>query len=260
MPCNRLHQFVYAGTRKYNIYEWYQTILHEITETEQFEEEISMKKKLIALMMMLAMVFCLAACGGNSEPAEEETPEPETQEETSEETAAAPAAPEDIVVDAEAGTVTITAQVNGTFFDQSTMHCVVFKDGGAGDKAMMVEAGGEPWCTDGSHLEDGEFTDGQKVDVSFTWDGQTEPVALADALKTDDGRPDVDMRFSGNQQGNKEAGSGCIACLNSCWAGITSNAAYAFGAIDSGNPHVYLDDSVMPADGTDVTVTFTLQK
>ena len=154
------------------------------------------------------------------------------------------------------------------------MHCVVFKDGGAADGAMMaaycdsqdfynamVEIGGEPWSTGEEHLEDGDFTDGQKVDVSFTWDGQTEPVSLADAVKTDgDGKVDIDMRFSGNQQGNKDAGSGCIACLNSCWAGITSNAAYAFGAIDSGNPKVYLNDAVMPEDGTDVQVTFTLQK
>ena len=172
-----------------------------------------------------------------------------------------------------AGTVTVTAQVNGTFFDQSTMHCVVFKDGGAADGAMMaaycdsqdfynamVQAGGEPWNTTDARLEDGEFTDGQKVNVTLVWDGQDTPVALGDALKTDDGKPDVDIRFSGNQQGNKDAGSGCICCLNSCWAGITSNAAYAFGAIDAGNPHVYLDDSVMPADGTDVQVTFTLVK
>ena len=230
-----------------------------------------MKKKLIALMMMLAMVLCLAACGGgDAEPSI--PPEAEPSEDTEAEEQAPAAAPEDIVVDEEAGTVTITATVNGTFFDQSTMHCVVFKDGGAGDAAMlaaycdsqdfydaMIQAGGTPWNTTDARLEDGEFTDGQKVSVSFTWAGQDTPVPLADAVKTDDGKLEIDQRFSGNQIGNKEAGSGCIACLNSCWAGITSNAAYPFGAIDSGNPHAYLDDSVMPADGTDVQVTFTLE-
>lgn len=228
-----------------------------------------MKKKLIALMMMLAMVFCLAACGGGSaEPAEPEEAEPA---EEAEETAPA-AAPEDIVVDEEAGTVTITATVNGTFFDQSTMHCVVFKDGGAGDAAMlaaycdsqdfydaMIQAGGTPWNTTDARLEDGEFTDGQKVSVSFTWEGQDTPVALADAVKTDDGKLEIDQRFSGNQIGNKEAGSGCIACLNSCWAGVTSNAAYGYNAIDSGEVSAFLNDSVMPADGTDVQITFALK-
>lgn len=229
-----------------------------------------MKKKLIALMMMLAMIFCLAACGGgDAEPAEEPAEEAEMESDAGEPAAA----PEDIIVDEETGTVTVTAQVNGTFFDQSTMHCVVFSDGGAGDKAMMaaycdsqdfydalIQAGGEPWNTTDAKIEDGEFTDGQKVDVTLKWEGQDVPVPLVDALKTDDGKPEIDMRFSGNQANNAEAGSGCIACLNSCWAGITSNAAYGYGAIDAGNPKVYLDDSIMPEDGTDVQVTFTLAK
>lgn len=226
-------------------------------------------KKFLVLLLGIMMMFSFAACGGSgdAEPAADDSKQEETAEET------APAASEDLVVDEEAGTVTVTAQVNGTFFDQSTMHCVVFSDGGAGDAAMMaaycdsqdfydamIKAGGEPWNTTDAKLEDGQFTDGQKVDVSIKWEGQDEPVALADALKTDDGKPEVDMRFSGNQANNAEAGSGCICCLNSCWAGITSNAAYPFGAIDAGNPHVYLDESVMPADGTDVQVTFTIVK
>ena len=226
-------------------------------------------KKFLVLLLGIMMMFSFAACGGSgdAEPAADDSKQEETAEET------APAASEDLVVDEEAGTVTVTAQVNGTFFDQSTMHCVVFSDGGAGDAAMMaaycdsqdfydamIKAGGEPWNTTDAKLEDGQYTDGQKVEVSLTWEGQEEPVALADALKTDDGKPEVDMRFSGNQANNAEAGSGCICCLNSCWAGITSNAAYPFGAIDAGNPHVYLDESVMPADGTDVQVTFTIVK
>ncbi len=230
-----------------------------------------MKKKLIALMLMLVMAFCLAACGG-SEPAEE--PEENAAEATEEQAETAEtAAPEDIIVDKDAGTVTITAQVNGTFFDQPTMHYIVFKDGGVGDKAMMaaycdsqdfydamIEAGGEPWNTTSDKIENGEFTDGQKVNITFTWDGQTEPVEMVDTVRSDEGAFDVDMRFSGNQANNKECGSGCIACLNSCWAGITSNAAYGYDTIDSGSRTVYLNDAVMPEDGTDVQATFTLVK
>ena len=177
-----------------------------------------------------------------------------------------------MVVDAENHTVTITAQLNGTFFDQSTMHYCVWKDGGMGDKCMfaaycsaedfyngMVEAGGEPWNTTTDKIADGEFTDGQKVDVSLTWDGQDTPVAMVDSVKTADGKLDIDMRFSGNLQNNKDCGSGCIACLNSCWAGVTSNASYGFNAIDSGEVTAFLDDSVMPADGTDVHITVALK-
>ena len=123
----------------------------------------------------------------------------------------------------------------------------------------MVEAGGEPWNTTTDKIKKGEFTDGQKVEVTLKWDGQDTAVPMADSIKSADGKLDVDMRFSGNQQNNKDCGSGCIACLNSCWAGITSNAAYGFDAIDSGEVSAFLDDSVMPADGTDVQITFTLK-
>ena len=230
-----------------------------------------MKKRTIILFLTFVLAFCLAACGGSAEPAEESAEEP--QEDAVEETAETPAAaPEDIIVDAENHTVTITAQLNGTFFDQSTMHYCVWKDGGAGDKAMfaaycdsqdfynaMIEAGGEPWNTTTDKIKDGEFTDGQKVDVTLKWEGQDTAVPMADSIRTADGKLDVDMRFSGNQQNNKDCGSGCIACLNSCWAGVTSNAAYGFNAIDSGEVSAFLDDSIMPEDGTDVQITFTLK-
>ena len=229
------------------------------------------KRSLLAFLMMLLLAMCLAACGGSSEPAEEPAEEP--TEEAAEETAETPAAaPEDVVVDAENHTVTITAQLNGTFFDQSTMHYCVWKDGGAGDKAMfaaycsaedfyngMIEAGGEPWNTTTDKIADGEFTDGQKVEVSLTWDGQDTPVTMAESVKSADGELKIDQRFSGNLQNNKDCGSGCIACLNSCWAGVTSNAAYGFNAIDSGEVSAFLNDSVMPADGTDVHLTFALK-
>ena len=227
-----------------------------------------MKKKILFFLTASVLVLCLTACGGGSQ---EESSEPAEQEGTIE-TSETTTAPEDVVVDKENKTVTITAQVNGTFFDQSTMHYCVFRDGGAGDKCMlaayctaedfynaMIEAGGEPWNTTTDKIKDGEFTDGQKVDVTLTWDGQSEPVSMADSIKTKDGKPEVDMRFSGNLQNNKDCGSGCIACLNSCWAGVTSNAAYGFNAIDSGQVSVFLDDSVMPVDGTDVQLTFTLR-
>ena len=230
-----------------------------------------MKKRILALIIAMIAVMCFTACGSSSTESE---PADTSSEQVTEEAAEEPAEVDvnAITTDAESHTVSIYAQVNGTFFDQSTMHCVVNKDGGAGDKAMfaaycspqdfydaMVAAGGEPWNTTDAKIADGEFTDGQNVNITFTWDGQDTPVPLYDMIKTADGKAEVDMRFSGNQANNVECGSGCIACLNSCWAGITSNAAYGFGAIDSGNPLVYLDDTVAPADGTVVLVTFTLE-
>ena len=218
-----------------------------------------MKKRLAAVILGLIVIMSLAACGSGGS-GKSDSGDAKEQDLTA------------ITTDKDAGTVTIYAQVNGMFFDQSTMHYIVNKDGGQGDNCMLaaycdsqdfydalVEAGGEPWNTTSDKIEDGEFTDGQKVDITLTWDGQDEPVEMVDTVKTDDGAFDVDMRFSGNKDNNAECGSGCIACLNSCWAGITSNAAYGFGAIDAGSPKAYLNDSVMPEDGTVVEITFTLR-
>ena len=243
-----------------------------------------MKKNymLPVFLLILVLAFGMTACGGGSdettesgEPAAEETAEvteDNTEAEEEAESTAAPAAKEDVVVNTDEKTVTITAQLNGAFFDQSTMHYCVFKDGSMGDRCMfaaycsadefysgMLEAGGEPGTKTKEQIEGGELIDGQKVAVTVLWDGADGPVDIADTVKTAEGKPDIDMRFSDNLQGNKDCGSGCICCLNSCWAGIVSNGAYAFGAVDSGNPSIYLDDSVMPADGTDVQITFALQ-
>lgn len=212
-----------------------------------------MKKRIAALIMAIVSVICLTACGGGSASSD--------NEELAE-----------IIKDETNKSVTINAQVNGMFFDQSTMHYCVWKDGGNSDNCMLVafadsqdfydaleEAGGTPWNTTTDKLSDGEFTDGQKMEVTLKWDGQDTPVGMADTLKTNDGKPEIDIRFSGNKENNDSCKSGCITCLNSCWAGITSNAAYAFGAVDSGEPSMYLDDSVMPEDGTIVQITFTLR-
>ena len=110
------------------IKEYYYALLFK------FRRDFIMKKKILFMMLAFVLAFCMTACGGSGEPAEEPAEEP--QEEASEETAAA--SPEDIIVDAENHTVTITAQLNGTFFDQSTMHYCVWKDGGMGDKCMFA--------------------------------------------------------------------------------------------------------------------------
>lgn len=204
-------------------------------------------KKLLLALVLLVMPFSILACNSQA------------------------SASKNIVIDEAAKTVTITANVNDAFFDKSTMHCVVFKDGKAAGAAMfaadvdsqdfheaLVKIGGNPWTVD-KKLVDGEFTDGEKVNVRLTWEGQNTLVELSNILKTDSGRPNIDMRFSGNKGGNNETKSGCITCLNSCWAGICTNAAYAYGAIDSGNPNVYLDESVLNKNVKQVKIIYNFK-
>lgn len=178
-----------------------------------------------------------------------------------------------IKTDKASKSVTITATTQGKFTDKDTMHCVVFNDGKMARHAMFVtgctpakfhealeKVGGTHWNTTDKELKDGEYTDGQKVKVTLTWKGQDEPVELSSILVTNGGKhPDTDIRFSGNKKNIDKAGSGCILCLNSCWAGITSNAAYAFNDIDSGKVNMKLDKDTAPKDAQKVKVTFTLE-
>ena len=55
----------------------------------------------------------------------------------------------------------------------------------------------------------------------------TENCSFADLFTASEER-DMDMRFGGNLEVNQEYATGCIMCLESCPAGITSNAAYQY--------------------------------
>lgn len=204
-------------------------------------------KKFLAAMLAAVMLMALTACGGTSEETDYSA----------------------IEVDEEAGSVSIYAMVNGAFFDTSTMHYIVYSEGNQGENAMFAafvdsqdfydaleQAGGK--VGDGKVIKDGEFVNGQPVDITLTWDGQDKPVKMIDTITTK-GDLNLNMVFGGAKENNANAGSGCISCLNSCWAGITSNAGLPFGAVTSGKPAAYLNKDVVPEDGTVVKFTFTLK-
>lgn len=206
-------------------------------------------KKIYAIILAAVMVFALAACGSKTE--EKDLTK--------------------ITVDADAGTVTIYAVVNGSFFDTSTMHYIVFSEGSVADSSMltaycdsqdfydaMVEAGGTPGNTEKNKISAGEYVTGQNIDISLTWDGQDKPISIQDSV-TSDGDLNWNMVFVGNKDNNADVGSGCITCLNSCYAGITVNNGRAYDDISSGKVKAYLNKDTMPEDGTVVEVTFTLK-
>lgn len=211
-------------------------------------------KKLFVGILAVVMMFSLCACGGNGGSNDDVDYS-------------------EIIKDADAGTVSVYGTVNGMFFDQSTMHFMVYEEGSVAEKSMikafadsqdfydaLVEVGGQPGNETTDKIKDGEFVKGQEIEVTMTWDGQDEPIAWEDFTKLKDGsRPDAKFLFGGNKQNNETAGSGCIACNNSCWAGIISNGAYAYGAVDAEDPAILLNDKVAPEDGTVVKVTFTLK-
>ena len=211
-------------------------------------------KKLISLILVLVLALSLVACG--AAPAKEEvdysviTTNPSTQ------------------------SVTIYAQINGKYFTEPSRHGVVFKDGSNGEKcilrglcsekdfyAAVLSVGGVP----GDNLvfteaQPGDLIEGQKVDVTVSWDGSNGEIPWADIMTTGNGKPYVaDFRFGGNIKAAYAKNTGCILCIESCPVGICSNAAYGYGVVETTKTEqFYGNPDVLPEDGTICQVTFTL--
>lgn len=210
-------------------------------------------KKFMALILALALALALVACG------------------------AAPAEEVDysvITTNAATQTVTIYTQVNGKYFTEPSRHGIVFKDGSNGEKcilrglcdekefyAALLSVGGVP----GDNLvfteaQPGDIIDGQKLDVKVSWEGSNGEIPFADIMTTGNGKPYIaDFRFGGNIKAAYAKNTGCILCTESCPVGITSNAAYGYGVVETTKTEQFFGNpDVLPEDGTIVTVTFTL--
>lgn len=243
----------------------------------------SMSMKLALAAAIMAAGLALAGCSNNSSTSTtsstSSTEGSATSAATETATTAAGSSASDavdystITIDKEAKTVTIWAQVNGKYFTESTRHGIVFKDGGNGEKALMrgmcsqldfyqalIEIGAEPGNNLSLPVDNGATVEGDKLNVTVTWDGASEAVAFEDCLKTGSGDSYVaDFRFGGNYDNAKDKNTGCILCLDSCPVGIASSAANGFGSIEGTKTlQVYGNSDVLPADGTYVQVQFEL--
>lgn len=68
------------------------------------------------------------------------------------------------------------------------------------------------------------------------------------------------MCFSGNYDNQKAWNTGCVACLFSCYAGVTSNAAIGYDTVGEGaDNYFYANESVLKA-GDKYTVTYKITK
>ena len=211
-------------------------------------------KKLIAMILALAVVLSLAACG--AAPAKEEVDYSK------------------IEVNSATQSVTIYTQVNGKYFTEPSRHGVVFKDGSNGEKcilrglcsekdfyAALLSVGGVP----GDKLvfteaQPGDLIEGQKMDVTVSWEGSNGEIPWADIMTAGNGKPYIaDFRFGGNIKAAYAKNTGCILCIESCPVGICSNAAYGYGVVETTKTEqFYGNPDVLPEDGTICQVTFTL--
>lgn len=165
-----------------------------------------------------------------------------------------------IVVNPDRKTIQLNAVATG-YDAESTIHAIVNKDGSNAGAAFFLtdvdtqtmydalkEIGGE----DGNNIaveDDGGIIEGSAYDVMVQIGNTHMP--FNDLIEAGEAR-DMDMRFGGNLENNLNFGTGCVMCMQSCPAGIMSNAAYEYK-----EEMTFLPSTSMPAAGTHVIVTFT---
>ena len=224
-------------------------------------------KRLLTIIMCLALALSFAACS-KSAPSDEDG---QTGD------------PLALVNVEDNGEVSFFCTVNGDWLtgneagNKTTRHFIIADDGFNKGKAVlsciapaksvyeaMIEAGFEPGARNEEEfsLENGEkLEEGQKINVTLTWEGQDEPVNMVDCVVLDNGsRPDVQVLFHGNKANFEKNYSGCVTCLDSCFVGITSNCKYGFLNVENNNPNILGDSTVLPDGGTVVKVTFSVAK
>ena len=196
--------------------------------------------------------------------------------------ACAPAAPTATVTIVDASTIEFPARVSARGFTDSSMagyHLIVWDRGSAADHSLFVASVSDTQVLDA--LESLGAQPGNALAID-SWDERNEPgteapdrviqgprvqiefvladgtvVTLADLL-VDEGGRDFDMRFGGHRDNIPEWHSGCVVCLYSCPGSKVGNASYTVRDFVAGEAHFQVDESVLPADDTEVTVRFRL--
>ncbi|MDY6045133.1 MAG: YdjY domain-containing protein [Peptoniphilus sp.] len=246
-----------------------------------------MKKKFGLLTLALCLAFGLTACssgsnGGessesNAAPAAENTQNEQTTENAEDATAGAqegaqasdvPTKENPLVIDKEHKAVKVYAEVNGKYKDKSTMHLVVSKSGKESNHAMFksdakaldfydaldalgLKAGDNVTTDNAGKVQ----VEGDPLDVSFSFEGDDKAYDIAEIVDDSSGQP-IDMRFGGNRDTQEKMNTGCISCLLSCPAGITSNHTHKLGDDDKESFTLTLNKENVPDDKTPVVVTF----
>lgn len=187
-----------------------------------------------------------------------------------------------LTVNKEKGEIVIPAEVNGKYLVSPTKHALSYYKGGNGEKSIMralvseidyynalVELGAVP----GNNIKpedmrarnsaEGKSTEGSKLIVFLTWEGSDGEIPLDDAVVSEVANGEVrplDLRFTGNLEFAQKYHPGCFICLDSCAAGISTNAAWPTGALNNKEVSFHGNAKVLPPDGTRVNVIVRLLK
>lgn len=175
-------------------------------------------------------------------------------------------------VDTKEHSVSILASFNGKH-PEPTHHGVVFKGGKLYRKAFFIglvdpktfheslaSVGFKPGNNMTTDNMERTFVKGDLLDVSVSWKGAKRVYRMDELIRDSNGKP-LAIRFGGNLTMALKKNTGCLVCLDSCPVGITSNAAYTYGAIDIRKEVSFTGNKdILPPDGTFVIITFKAKK
>lgn len=223
---------------------------------------------------VLAVVLGLAAVGCAPTP-ESGTETPASTQDTSMDQPASgmPTKDQPMVVDKEGKKIHLYAEVNRKYVTQPTRHGIVSADGGNADmsifkaqaKVMDVHAeliplGAEPGDNIKPDSPPGTKTEGDELDITVVFDGRS--WAIGDLITSTGelgGKP-LAARFGGNKETQTKKKTGCIYCLDSCAAGITSNPEVGWKSFEEGKVEFRAVGDKLPAeDGAPVVITLALK-
>jgi hypothetical protein len=185
----------------------------------------------------------------------------------------------DLTVDSIAQTISFDAVIDRGVADAGSWHLIVYEFG-SNSANTFFRTGVTPeavydalislGAVAGNNLNSANYTDpvamteGDGIDITVTWAGAGQEYGLDELLLEDSALPGggpygIDIRFGGNYLGvpgtNPSDESGCVACLYSCPAGISSNSranAYLHGL--DGAWRYRANPAMAPPDGTQVRI------
>jgi hypothetical protein len=212
-----------------------------------------MKRRYLNVMWCAVVVFLCSLVLGSLGYAQEAGPTPQNP----------------LTINAKEKSVSVLAEVNGKHLVQPTRHGAIFKGGKFGDKAVFT-AFADPKAFyealmglgfkagNNMTMENKEKTsvEGDPLDVTVTWKGAPKVYRLDEVIKDSNGKPFA-IRFGGNLATALKMNTGCLLCLDSCPVGITSNAAYTYGAVEGRKEVAFVGNKdILPPDRTQVVLTF----
>ncbi|GAB4287507.1 MAG: hypothetical protein Kow0067_12530 [Coriobacteriia bacterium] len=228
-------------------------------------------KRILLMFTILAALTATLLTGCGTQTAEEPAAETPVAEEAAAPAVEAPTAENPIVIDAENKQVLVYAEVNRKFVTEPTRHGVVTAEGSNGDKSIFRAGGNalefnkalfEIGGTAGENVKKdspaGTVVEGDGLNITVAWDDKEYPINDLVVSTGKEGGKALEPRFGGNYDFQSEAKTGCLFCLDSCAAGITSSAATGWQAFANGDVEFRGNGDLLPADGTPVVITFAL--